>query len=104
MIDKTELMNDFLDWYDVLLTERQKEICNLYYKEDYSLSEISENYEISRSAVLDTLKRSEKLLQDYEKRLQLVKKYHARCSIYGKMKKLSNESINELVSNLEEID
>lgn len=104
MIDKTEIMNEYLDWYDVLLTSRQREICNMYYKEDYSLSEISENCEISRSAVLDTVKRCEKLFVDYEEKLQLVKKYHARSEIYGKMKAIDNREINELANNLEEID
>lgn len=104
MIDKTQLMNDYLDWYEDLLTAKQKEICSLYYKEDYSLAEISENYNISRSAVLDTLKRSEKLLEDYEEKLQLVKKFHARVEIYGKIKEFGNDEINSLVKNLEEID
>ena len=64
---KTEEMNEYLDWYGELLTEKQQDICDLYFKEDFSLSEISENYDISRAAVLDTIKRSKKLLEDYEK-------------------------------------
>ena len=62
---KTEEMNEYLDWYGELLTEKQQDICDLYFKEDFSLSEISENYDISRAAVLDTIKRSKKLLEDY---------------------------------------
>ena len=34
MIDQMERMNALLDAYEQLLTEKQREILNLYYKED----------------------------------------------------------------------
>ena len=60
--------------YKELLTEKQREIVSLYYEEDYSLGEISENLNVSRQGVYDTLKRSEKILRDYEDKLQLIAK------------------------------
>ena len=36
MIDQMERMNALLDAYEQLLTEKQREILNLYYKEDLS--------------------------------------------------------------------
>ena len=42
MIDQMERMNALLDAYEQLLTEKQREILNLYYKEDLSFSEIAE--------------------------------------------------------------
>ncbi|WP_207306155.1 YlxM family DNA-binding protein, partial [Clostridioides difficile] len=60
--------------YKELLTDKQKEIVTLYYEEDYSLGEISENLNVSRQGVYDTLKRSEKILRDYEEKLHLVSK------------------------------
>lgn len=66
------------DFYKELLTEKQREAVNLYYNEDYSLGEISENLKISRQGVYDTLKRAEKILQDYEKKLNLVEKSNKR--------------------------
>lgn len=99
---KTEEMNEYLDWYQELLTDKQKEMCDLYYREDFSLSEISENYQISRAAVLDTLNRSKKSLLEYEEKLHLIKKYHARCKIYDKIKELKNEQATKLVSLLED--
>ena len=94
---KTEEMNEYLDWYGELLTEKQQDICDLYFKEDFSLSEISENYDISRAAVLDTIKRSKKLLEDYEKKLHLIEKYHARRKIYDKIKELNITEVNQLL-------
>ena len=60
--------------YKTLLTDKQREIVSLYYEENYSLGEISENLNVSRQGVYDTLKRSEKILRDYEKKLHLVEK------------------------------
>ena len=34
MLDKTERMNDLLDWYENCLTENQRLIATLYYRED----------------------------------------------------------------------
>ena len=101
---KTEEMNEYLDWYGELLTEKQQDICDLYFKEDFSLSEISENYEISRAAVLDTIKRSKKLLEDYEKKLHLIEKYHARRKIYDKIKELNMNEVNQLLEQIEDLD
>ena len=101
---KTEEMNEYLDWYGELLTEKQQDICDLYFKEDFSLSEISENYEISRAAVLDTIKRSKKLLEDYEKKLHLIEKYHARKKIYDKIKELNINEVNQLLEQIEDLD
>ena len=101
---KTEEMNEYLDWYRELLTEKQQDICDLYFKEDFSLSEISENYDISRAAVLDTIKRSKKLLEDYEKKLHLIEKYHARRKIYDKIKELNIIEVNQLLEQIEDLD
>ena len=50
--------NVLFDIYGDLLTKRQKEICSLYFEEDFSYTEISEALEISRAAVQDSLKKS----------------------------------------------
>ena len=101
---KTEEMNEYLDWYGSLLTEKQQDICDLYFKEDLSLSEISENYDISRAAVLDTIKRSKKILEDYEKKLQLIKKFHQRKEIYDKIKELKIDVVNQYLEQIEDLD
>ena len=48
-----------LDAYGALLTERQRELVDLYYNEDLSLAEISENTGITRQGVRDGIKKSE---------------------------------------------
>lgn len=60
------------DFYGPLLTEKQSKIWDLYYQEDLSLSEIAGQEGISRQAVHDLLKRTEKILEGYEQRLGLI--------------------------------
>ena len=57
------------------LTEKQKELFDLYYNEDLSLAEIAEHAGISRQGVRDAIVRSETILRDTEDKLGLVKKY-----------------------------
>ena len=73
-IEKMVEIGLLFEQYKELLTDKQKEIVALYYEEDYSLGEISENLNVSRQGVYDTLKRSEKILRDYEEKLHLVSK------------------------------
>ena len=104
MIEKTQELVVLFDIYGCLLTSKQQEIMNYYYEEDFSLSEIAETLEISRAAVLDHLKRSSKILEDYEKKLHLVEKYDTRSKLYDKIKEEANAQIVELVENLEQIE
>ena len=62
-----------LDVYGCLLTDKQFEIMDLYYNDDLSLSEIGEQYGISRQGVHDSIKRSEAALDDFENNLNILK-------------------------------
>ncbi len=64
-----------LDLYGGLLTEKQYHILNSYYNEDQTISEIAEAESVSRQAAFDLLKRTEKLLMEYDEKLQLLDKY-----------------------------
>ena len=70
------------DFYGELLTEKQKQVYELHYQNDLSLTEIGEELSISRQAVRDQLKRTEKILLDYEEKLQLVSRFQAQKKPY----------------------
>ena len=60
------------DFYGQLLSKRQQEVMALYHEENFSLSEIAEEFGVSRQAVHDTLKKAEQALGEYEAKLGLV--------------------------------
>lgn len=75
MKNQTFRMTMLYDFYGELLTDRQKEFYDLYYNEDLSLSEIAENYGISRQGVRDVIVRAEAYMTDIEDKTGLVKRF-----------------------------
>lgn len=75
MKSDTYSMTMLYDFYGNLLTDKQKDLFDLYFNEDLTLSEISANVGISRQGVRDGLVRAEKLLRDTEDKLGLVGRY-----------------------------
>ena len=63
------------DFYGELLTPHQRSIYEDAVYNDMSLSEIAQEYGISRQGVHDLIKRCDKILQGYENKLQLVSKF-----------------------------
>ncbi len=99
-MDKFEYYNQLLPFYSDLLTERQKEIMEMYFFEDLSLTEIAENLQISRNAVYDTIKKGENLLNEYENALKLNKNYKKRVELYQQLLDLKIEHVNQIVDEL----
>lgn len=71
-LEKTVRMNILFEFYQTLLTDKQRQYMSLYYQEDLSLGEIAEEIGVSRQAVYDTIRRTEKILEEYETNLNLV--------------------------------
>lgn len=61
--------------YKNLLTDKQRDYFENYYYEDLSLSEIAENFEVSKTIVSKTLKQVESKLTELEETLGLNKIY-----------------------------
>lgn len=76
--------NELYDLYGELLTDKQKEYFENYYFNNFSLSEMAENYDVSRNAIHKQLKIVIEKLEDYESKMQL----------YKKMKKLDEFFVN----------
>ena len=63
------------DFYGELLTPRQREMYESVVLEDYSISEIAAEQNISRQGVHDMIRRCDAALEDYEARLHLVDRF-----------------------------
>ena len=63
------------DFYGDMLTEKQRDMIELYYNDDLSLSEIAENEGITRQGVRDSIKRAENQLLEMEEKLGLVRRF-----------------------------
>lgn len=63
------------DFYGELLTEHQKQIYEDVVMNDLSYSEIARDSGVSRQGVYDMMKRSDKILEEYEAKLHLVEKF-----------------------------
>ncbi|AFS70861.1 MULTISPECIES: putative DNA-binding protein [Exiguobacterium] len=87
-LDKTNRMNYLIDFYQELLTPKQRNYMSLYYLDDFSLGEIADEFEVSRQAVYDNIKRTEAMLEQYEERLALFKKYEQRKLLLDQLKQL----------------
>lgn len=74
---KTNRINMLFDFYEPLLTEKQQTFLKYYFHDDYTLSEIAGEFEISRQAVYEHIKRAESALEDYESKLGLLEKHEA---------------------------
>ena len=74
-MDKIVWLSLLYDFYAVLLTEKQRFFYELYHLNDLSLNEIAEEQNISPQAVRDLLKRTEKILNNYEQKLKLIEKF-----------------------------
>lgn len=97
------------DFYGELLTPHQRQVFELYYLNDLSLGEISEQLGISRQGVHDAIKRTEKILYGYEDKLGLVHRFYEQKGhlqqILGKMESLmEHRKVDpEVVDELREI-
>ena len=70
-------MSYLLDFYGNVLTEKQRDMMQQYYNMDLSLSEIADNFGITRQGVRDSIKRGESVLLDLEDQVGFAEKYRS---------------------------
>ena len=96
-MDKTIYLINLYDYYEGLLTEKQKEYFKDYYFNNLSLSEISENKDISRNAVHKVIKETENKLHHYEEILNLFEKSKKIKKLIKEIDENVKEKIEELI-------
>ena len=96
-MEKNLKYGTYLQVYGDLLTERQRDIIELYYDYDLSLAEISENLSISRQAVLDALKNACSSLDEYERVLHVCEdKQKVKTLIEDVEVQLKNKDLQQI--------
>ena len=104
-MDDIARKNLLYDFYGELLTDHQKTIYEDAVYNDCSLSELSQEYNISRQGVHDLLRRCDRILEDYEDKLGLVERFKKLKDIAQKIetesddpaiRKLAHEMIESL--------
>ena len=110
LLEKTTRMNFLFDFYQALLTDKQRSYMELYYLDDHSLGEIAESYNISRQAVYDNIRRTEAMLEEYEEKLNLFEKFQQRQQVLKQLtdaieaEASTTEVLLALVEQLKESD
>ena len=83
------------DYYGELLTQKQRDYFDLYYNQDFSLAEITEDEGISRQGVHDTLLRAESILNNLEEKIG--------CVARSKAHKKTLEQIRDWAAAIEDL-
>ena len=80
-----------LDFYGELLTPKQRDVFKMYHQDDMSLSEIAAEEGVSRQAVSDQLRRTERVLSGYEEKLGLVARFQEQKRLVRRIRDLAVE-------------
>lgn len=88
------------DFYGELLTDHQKSVFSAAIFDDMSYSELAEEFDCSRQAAFDLIRRINKKLEGYEERLGLLERFTVA---QGKMNELKASAIemNDTLENSE---
>jgi predicted DNA-binding protein YlxM (UPF0122 family) len=86
MHEKNLKIGYLLDFYGEVLSERKRNVLDMYYNEDFSLSEIAEDIGISRQGVRELIKKAEEELRFFEEKLGISRRME-----------LLDKSVNDLL-------
>ncbi len=99
-ITKIKQLSILFDAYKGMLTDKQVEIFNMYYLEDLSLAEVGKVQGISRTAVSDSLKKTEEKLIALEEKLHLGKKIGMISDIVDDLEETGEKEIALKIKDL----
>ena len=90
--------------YKDLLTAKQQKFLKDYLDNNLSISELALLYSSTRQAMNDLLKRTFKVLDNYESKLKLLKKFnYIKGEIAEIQSKTENEKLKQKLNNILEV-
>lgn len=103
MAEKNLLLGSLNDVYGEFLSAKQRRIVSAYYDEDLSLAEIAENEDITRQAVLDSLKRASAKLSSLEEKYGYLKTILTLKELSNKVKSGNKAALKKLLDTIDDI-
>ncbi len=105
MFEKNLNIGYLLDFYGEILSDRKRDVMNMYYNEDFSLAEIASEIGISRQGVHDLIKKCEEELAFYEQKLGLAQRFSSAQLHACRIKQLISDNNDHVSEELKaEID
>ncbi len=89
--------NELYDCYSSLLTDKQRVYFENYYFDNLSLSEIADNFDVSRNAVYKQLQITIEKLEEYEEKLGLNNR---KKQLENIMERINDKKIKEELEKL----
>ena len=80
-----------LDYYGDVLTQKQRDVMEQYYNDDFSLAEIAANFGITRQGVRDSIKRGESILLELEQKVGFAARYKAVQESMARIEELTRD-------------
>lgn len=97
-IDDIVKINELYDLYKNLLTDKQKEYFERFYFLNMSLSEIADEFNVSRAAVHSQLKIVKDELLKFDNQLHLSN----HSLMVEELRSLNSEAVNKIIDKYEE--
>ena len=95
--ERKERTAELLLLYGKMMTETVYRRMAYFYLEDYSIGEIAQNEEVSRSAVFESLRAGEKLLDEWEDKLGFYQKNNKINHMLDELSTADKERQKELI-------
>lgn len=92
MLEEVNRINLLYDIYSPLLTERQQEVMQLYFSDNYSLAEIAAEHGTSRQAVHDLIQRTLASIEKFEEKLGLYRMFNDQQELLAEAEELFENS------------
>jgi len=95
-------VNNLIDVYGKFLTEKQLNIINDYYKNDYSLSEIADNLNITKQAVKYSMDLAIDRLKELDEKLNLIRVKEKLNEFLQQLDNTSQEDLKSIINMIGE--
>ena len=102
MFEKNLQIGVLLDFYGDILPEKRRDLLDLYYNDDLSLSEIADEAGVTRQAVREAIKKTEAELLFYEEKLGLLRRFTEAQACAGRIRTMCGETPGILPDGLRE--